>query len=170
VAIFEYIRKEDSENSGGVTKGGGRFLNAIFRCFGSDITSAINAWKSEIGHVARAYYRKKDSVDSTGNSNLMVAYHGLFTVCGRGGHPDIAVRLAYAMRKEGLEPSETALNCYLSGKRRRHKDWTFKNGEFPVPSLIVLEKQHESMLIVECSQYDARDRKRVGDKKVRIIF
>ena len=170
MAIFEYIRKEDSENSGGVTKGGGRFLNAIFRCFGSDITSAINAWKSEIGHVARAYYRKKDSVDSTGNSNLMVAYHGLFTVCGRGGHPDIAVRLAYAMRKEGLEPSETALNCYLSGKRQRHKDWTFKNGKFPIPSLIILEKQHESMLIVECSQYDAIDRKRVGDKKVRIIF
>jgi len=148
----------------------GRFLNAIIRCFGSDITSAIDAWKSEIGHVARAYNREKGSGASTGNSNLMAAYHGLFTVCGRGGRPDIAVRLAYAMRKEGIEPSETALNCYLSGKRRRHKDWTLKNGEFPVPSLIVLEKQHESMLIVECSQYDARDRKRVGDKKVRIIF
>jgi hypothetical protein len=39
-----------------------------------NITSAIDTWKSEIGHVARAYNREKGSGDSTGNSNLMAAY------------------------------------------------------------------------------------------------
>lgn len=56
----------------------GRFLNAIIRCFGSDVASAIEAWKTEIGRVARAYNRKKkldggsSSAVSTGNNNLMV--------------------------------------------------------------------------------------------------
>lgn len=74
------------------------------------------------------------------------------------------------MKTEGLEPSETALNCYLAGKRQRHKEWTLSYGNVTIPSLIVLENQHENILIVECSQFDVSDRRRMGDKKVRIIF
>jgi len=83
---------------------------------------------------------------------------------------DIAVRLTYAMKTEGLEPSETALNCYLAGKRQRHKEWVLLNGNVSVPSLIMLENHYENILIVECSQFDVNDRRRMGDKKVRIIF
>jgi UDP-N-acetylmuramoylalanine-D-glutamate ligase len=80
------------------------------------------------------------------------------------------VRLTYAMKTEGLEPSETALNCYLAGKRQRHKEWMLLNGNVSIPSLIVLENQHENILVVECSQFDVSDRKSLGDRKVRIIF
>jgi hypothetical protein len=58
----------------------GRFLNAIIRCFGSDVSFAIEAWKTEIGRVARAYNRKKkldggitSNAVATGNNNLMVS-------------------------------------------------------------------------------------------------
>lgn len=80
------------------------------------------------------------------------------------------MRLTYAMKTEGLEPSETALNCYLAGKRQRHKEWMLLNGNVSIPSLIVLENQHENILVVECSQFDVSDRKSLGDRKVRIIF
>jgi len=76
------------------------------------------------------------------------------------------VRLTYAMKTEGLEPSETALNCYLAGKRQRHKEWVLLNGNVS----IMLENHYENILIVECSQFDVNDRRRMGDKKVRIIF
>ncbi len=101
---------------------------------------------------------------------MKAAYHGLFTVCGRSGRPDIAVRLTYAMKMEGIEPSETALNCYLSGKRQRQREWISQHGDIPLPSSIVFENQHENILTVECSQFDVRDKRRTGDKKVRIIF
>jgi hypothetical protein len=58
----------------------GRFLNAIIRCFGGDVSFAIEAWKRDIGRVARAYNRKKKSdggiinAGTTGNNNLMVSF------------------------------------------------------------------------------------------------
>jgi hypothetical protein len=36
----------------------GRFLNAILRCYGSDIQGAIAAWKGSIGAASRAYGSK----------------------------------------------------------------------------------------------------------------
>lgn len=58
----------------------GRFLNAIIRCFGGDVSFAIEAWKRDIGRVARAYNRKKKfdggiiNAGTTGNNNLMVSF------------------------------------------------------------------------------------------------
>ena len=42
-------------------------------------------------------------------------------VCGRAERPDIGVRLAYAMIREGIEPNEITLNNYRAGKRLRNK-------------------------------------------------
>jgi hypothetical protein len=97
----------------------GRFINAVFRCFGDDISAALESWKGEIRtacleHESRTR-RAPVSVHRSRNKNLIAAYNGLLHVCGRALRPDIAVRLAYAMNREGIEPDEVSLNSYSGG-------------------------------------------------------
>lgn len=84
----------------------GRFLNAVLRCFGNDIDSAIKAWKREIGSAALGMssgtHKEYSSVKQS--ANLAAAYNGLMHVCGRANRPDVALRLCYAMSKAGIEP------------------------------------------------------------------
>ena len=137
----------------------GRLVNAIMRCFGSDISSAIAAWKGEIGKASRSHRdRLRDQYKQ--DLDVSAAYHGLMTVCGRAGRPDIAVRLTYAMAKEGAEPTETALQCYAAGKREAQPDF----------SQVAFARQFESVLTVECTKYVKTDRRRSSDKKIRIIL
>lgn len=149
----------------------GRFINAIFRCFGDDVDAAITAWKGEF----RTFCISHDLQDNkspashrrTREMNLVAAYNGLLFVCGRAQRPSIALRVVYAMKKEGLEPSELSLNCYNSGKRRASltkgvsQSWLTKK--------IKLVDPYESLLYVECMKYDINDRRRSGEKRVRII-
>jgi hypothetical protein len=76
------------------------------------------------------------------------------------------------MYKENVIPDETALNCYLAGKRRRL--------EFPPQSFgeskrmdrgeIRFAAQFESLLSVECLKFNSKDKRREGEKRVRIIL
>ena len=152
-------------------KADGRFINAIFRCFGDDVDAAISAWKGEI----RTFCISHDLNDKKSSAlqrrmremNLVAAYSGLLFVCGRAQRSDIGLRVVYAMKKEGLEPSEILLNCYNSGKRRGlstkalSQSWITKKIKFADP--------YESLLYVECMKYDKNDRRRLGEKRVRII-
>ncbi|KAL7560351.1 hypothetical protein ACA910_002763 [Epithemia clementina (nom. ined.)] len=104
----------------------GRFLNALLRCFADQIDVALNAWKSDIRPACLASYRRQEQQNQRDDKqeyglyqHLTPAYHGLLYCAGRALRPDLAVRLVYAMRKEGLEPDEVALHSYLSGKRER---------------------------------------------------
>ena len=94
----------------------GRFVNAVFRCFGNDINAALSAWKDEIRIACLRHEGRTRSTPvpdwRTKGKNLIAAYNGLIHVCGRAVRPDIALRLIYAMNKEGLEPNEISLNCY----------------------------------------------------------
>jgi len=140
----------------------GRFLNAVLRCFGDDIEAALAAWKTDVGPAAASQQRN-------GNMNLQQAYNGLMHVCGRALRPDIATRIAYAMNKAGVEPTEVSLNCYKSGKRvaMEGKTENSKKG-------LGLTNQYENLLSVECTKYNARkfdkSKRRAGDKKIRIIL
>ncbi|KAL7495869.1 hypothetical protein ACHAWT_005108 [Skeletonema menzelii] len=151
----------DAMNQGGVTPDG-RFLNAILRCFGDDIEAALAAWKTDVGPAAASQQRN-------GNMNLQQAYNGLMHVCGRGMRPDIATRIAYAMNKAGVEPTEVSLNCYKAGKRiaMEGKTDSSKKG-------LGLTNQYENLLSVECTKYNTRkwdkSKRRAGDKKIRIIL
>jgi pentatricopeptide repeat protein len=149
----------------------GRFINAIFRCFGDDVDAAISVWKGEL----RSFCLSQVSQDGKNlktqrrlrDKNLFAAYNGLLFVCGRARRSDIAVRVVYAMKKEGLDPSELSLNCYNSGKRKGSstkelsQSWLTKKLKFADP--------YESLLYVECMKYDKNDRRRFGEKRVRII-
>ena len=105
--------------------------------------------------------------------NLLAAYHALLYVCGRAFRPDVALRLVYAMSKEGLEPDETALNCYKSGKRRNSETTTSTTGtkmRQKLGKLLNMAAAYESLLYVECVKYDQRDKRRAGEKRIRIIL
>lgn len=160
----------------------GRFINAVFRCFGDDIDAALTSWKGEIRlscleHESRTR-RAPVSIHRSRNKNLVAAYNGLLYVCGRALRPDVAVRLAYAMNKEGLEPNNVSLNSYRSGKRVREDRLAKETNEekkagrmwsrlIPKPNMV---EQYESLLFVECTKYDPRIKRMSKDKKVRIIL
>lgn len=137
----------------------GRFLNAVLRCFGDDVEGALAAWKGIIGPSAAAHERASNK----GGSNVMAAYNGLMHVCGRAIRPDVATRIAYAMGKAGVEPTEVTLNSYLAGKRMALEG--IDDGKN-----LVLRNQYESLLSVECTKYNSRDKRRTGDRKIRIIL
>lgn len=76
------------------------------------------------------------------------------------------------MKKEGLDPDETSMNCFLSGKRVR--ELLAANKTSPAARLAARLTQllgsYESLLYVECMKYDANDKRRDGEKRVRIIL
>jgi pentatricopeptide repeat protein len=137
----------------------GRFLNAVLRCFGDDIEAALSAWKRDIGPAAANYER----TSKKRGANVLAAYNGLMHVCGRAIRPDIATRIAYAMKKSGYEPTEVSLNSYLAGKRMA------LNGSDGGKNM-GLSNQYESALFLECTKYNMKDKRRVNDKKIRIIL
>ena len=150
----------------------GRFLNSVLRCFGDDIDGALAAWKNGIGTAAAAHALNTKRIknenmnnkqSSSKKANLAASYHGLMHVCGRAFRPDVALRIVYAMNKAGVEPTETSLNCYYAGKRLTMEE---KNDS----SKLGLRDQYESLLSVECTKYNTNDKRREGDKKIRIIL
>ena len=137
----------------------GRFINAVIRCFGDNIEDALVAWKSEL-RLTRMDHKSKEL--SQRGQNLIMAYNGLVYVSGRAGRPDIALRLTYAMVKDGLEPKEMTLNCYNSGARIR------KSSGFS--EVIRMGDQYETLLTIECSKYNQNDFRRKDEKRLRIIL
>lgn len=163
----------------------GRFINAIFRCFGDDITEAMSSWKGEIRTACLEHEKRVVQAPGTilrsRKRNLIAAYGGLIYVSGRALRPDIAVRLVYAMSREGIEADETSLNSYRAGKRSRGElgnasDDTGINGAriwsklLPRPNFSGLVEQYESLLYVECTKYNPNSNRMSGDRRVRIIM
>lgn len=143
----------------------GRFVNAIFRCFGSDIEYALTAWKEVIRRRCLAASTKAQRSTS---KNLLAAYQGLLYVCGRALRPDIALRIVYAMNKEGVLVNEMALQCFQAGKRKGLAE--AESEATPRKRMPAFGDQFESLLTVECTKYDTNDRRREGDKRLRIIL
>ena len=143
----------------------GRFLNAVLRCYGDDLDSALKAWKAGIASAAVGVVsdsREKQPVIKR-SANLAAAYNGLIYVSGRALKPDVALRLCYAMKKAGVEPNEVSLKSYYSGKRVAMNGKENKRG-------LGFKAQFESLLAVECLKYSSKDKRRVGEKKIRIIL
>lgn len=138
----------------------GRFLNAVLRCYGDDLDSALKAWKTGVASAAVGTVFGSDIKRS---ANLAAAYNGLIYVSGRALKPDVALRLCYAMKKAGVEANEVSLNSYYSGKR------VAMNGKENKREL-GFKSQFESLLTVECLKYSSKDKRRVGEKKIRIIL
>ena len=155
----------------------GRFVNAAIRCFGNDIDAALIAWRDNIRPKCIAFEKRVLPPSLTGKKNLVAAYHGILYVCGRAFRPDIALRVVYAMNKDGIEPNETSLNSYRSGCRiqqkldERNKEVVGGIGfRTTIERTFKLREQFESLLVVECTKYDQNDRRRDGEQRVRIIL
>jgi pentatricopeptide repeat protein len=157
----------------------GRFINAVMRCFGNDIDAALTAWRDNIRPKCIALEKRvlSSSISSSGTKNLVAAYNGLLYVCGRALRPDVALRVVYAMNKDGIEPNETSLNSYRSGTRiqqkirgRNKEDGGSRGLRSTIERTLKLREQFESLLVVECTKYDQNDRRRNGEQRVRIIL
>ena len=153
----------------------GRVVNAILRCFGKDIDAALALWKSELRARCAAHENRARSQPPSNRrvkgKNLLAAYNGLMYVCGRAVRPDIAVRLVYAMNKEGLEPNETSLNSYRAGSRLADTNLVVAGDlRSRLARQLKLVDPYESILFVECTKYDSNDQRRLGEKRVRIIL
>ena len=171
----------------------GRFVNAIFRCFGDDIKQAIAYWKSEIRRECSVFESRSRDPSLTAkrppNKNLIAAYNGLLHVSGRAQRPDVGLRLVYAMNREGIEPNDVSLNNYKAGKRlcncradRLSSEESPKRGfifasrsfagrdipQLSLPKLNMM-KQYENLLYVECTKYNQYDKHMSKDQRVRII-
>jgi hypothetical protein len=145
----------------------GRFVNAMLRCFGADIDAALALWKEEVRWQCTSFEKRLSSFGRAGWKSLEASYHGLFYVSGRANRPDIALRLVYAMKREGLEPTETSLNSYRSGQRRPLAASLAETSGY---GSRLERKLYESLLSVECTKYDTNDRRRAGEQRVRIIL
>ena len=151
----------------------GKLVNAIFRCYGDDIAGALNGWKTQLRRATWDFEKNNKQGYSDKNVNLLSAYNGLFYVCGRAERPDIAVRISYAMKKEGLNPQTNPYNNYQSGKStrkmllKRDKEESRWGGILPKLDMV---KQYENVLYVECTEYDTRNRKMEKDDRIRIII
>lgn len=146
----------------------GRFLNAILRCCGDDVDRAVKIWKTELRKAAKTCDEQRRSPSQNmyqSKENLIVTYHGLFHVAGRAGRADIALRLSYAMNKDGIEPTETAMNCYKSGLKRQMTEDSSAGNNIPI-----MMKHYENLLAIECTKYEVSDKRRVTDQRLRIIF
>ena len=162
----------DSSSSMGIPADG-RFVNALFRCFDGDIDAAVSAWKDKIRPICLKYEnrpRSKTPAFRRPGKNLIAAYSGLVYVCGQARRPDVALRLIYAMRKEGLEPNETLLNIYNAGKIKRMVVKENESFKSQILDAANMKSSYELLLYVECTKYDTRDKRRQGEKRVRIIL
>lgn len=135
----------------------GRFLNGILRCFGPKIKEALDLWKNQMRPQIISFYR--DGIKGR-QLNLSAAYSGMFYVCGRALRPDVALRLTYAMVKDGLEPDDRCLNTYRMGRREHGNLSALKEKLLDI---------HESLLEVECSK-SRNIKHRRDDRKVRVIL
>lgn len=179
IQIFRNAAEEGIESDG-------RLVNAVIRCFADNIDGAIVSWKTELrkycvgNGVNNPYYgnRKK---------NLLAAYSGLLYVCGRALRPDIALRVVYAMKKDGIDPSEHAYYNYRHGRmtrnamlqqpnNKREREGKVNDGDLLFPKLpnffprLDMVTQCENLLFVECKKYHTKDRRLEDDMKVRIIM
>ena len=76
------------------------------------------------------------------------------------------------MGREVIERDESCLNWYRTGRRVRKEQP--KNVESllseELKKIFDLIDAYESLLYVECVQYDQNDKRRSGEKRVRIIL
>ncbi|CAM9143566.1 unnamed protein product [Scytosiphon promiscuus] len=142
----------------------GKICNAVMVGFGADLTGAISFWRR---HIRPALMQTSDekserAVDevSTQRSrriqekrkqDLISAYCGLLYVCGRAQRPDAAVKVVFALRKEGVTPSSTLSSTYFKAKKDSKDlgdDSLAGPASFRVMQL--LDRQLENTLTIEC--------------------
>jgi hypothetical protein len=77
--------------------------------------------------------------------NLFKGYVGLLHVCGTAARSDAAVKVVFAMTKDGLQLSPEVSSAYFNAKRAAHGD-----GEVKGAMQRYLRKQFEDLLLIEC--------------------
>jgi len=146
--VAKIIRKIAEQREGFQFEG--RFLNAYLRCWRDDVDGVIREWKE---------IRKLNLIQLNSGAEVKGS-HGLIWCCGVGRRPDVALKVVYAMQKEGRTVGDICLNVYKRGREEGG------NVEARWGSI----KAYEDLLEVECEQFRDEDWKKKGDKKIRILL
>lgn len=112
----------------------GAIINAAITANGDDVDSAVAMWRR---------IRRKKNVDLDKE-----AYEGLMYVCGAGGRPGSALKVVYAMRKDGID-GKAVKSLYSSFSRGLRS-----NGRQHDVDRDFLKKQYVKLLQVECRAVD----------------
>ena len=160
----------------------GRFANAFLRCYGEDVSAAMNCWRSEL--------KTKTSGGVTGTAQALA---GLCYCAGRSARPDVALKVSYAATKgqkgkrgspdeafaqvrEGVARSEATMLYETTPNAKSslllHSSQAYFNGKKArtSPQLSIAMKVFENLLEVESKSFCVDDKRAKGDKKIRIIW
>ncbi|CAM9211135.1 unnamed protein product, partial [Choristocarpus tenellus] len=159
-ALFEDARSRGVQING-------MLINVIMMGFGDDIEGAVAFWKRHVRQALTVkgipdqqggrFTSERKTLLKQLQKDLFAAYTGLVHVCGRARRADVAVKIVYAMRRDGLTPTSVQSNTYFKAKEdtERVLDGDGKGNNFSMSA--ILRGQMESLLEVECglSEYSA---------------
>ncbi|CAN0556828.1 unnamed protein product, partial [Ectocarpus sp. 8 AP-2014] len=57
--------------------------------------------------------------ENKSKKDLFSAYCGLLYVCGRAQRPDAALKVVFALKKDGIRPSSALSNTYFKARKVR---------------------------------------------------
>jgi len=112
-------------------------IHSLICASGADVDAAIAVWRSEV----------RPAVSSLPRPSLqraaLVAYHALLRVCGLAGRADEALRICFAMRKDGIPADKSCWTAYANGKLSSKGGKGFKFN--------ALQLGYEKLLEIECA-------------------
>ncbi|CAM9296218.1 unnamed protein product [Ectocarpus sp. 4 AP-2014] len=158
----------------------GKICNAVLVGFGADLTGAISFWR----RCVRPALAQDSDVESNGISaqqtrrpqenrkkDLFSAYCGLLYVCGRAQRPDAALKVVFALKKDGIRPSSALSNTYFKARKdSRESEDDPQAGPARFRIMRLLDRQLENTLEVECGVSKHADQMNLPIERIRIRF
>ncbi|CAM9131809.1 unnamed protein product [Ectocarpus sp. 12 AP-2014] len=158
----------------------GKICNAVLVGFGADLTGAISFWR----RCVRPALVQDSDVESNGISaqqtrrpqenrkkDLFSAYCGLLYVCGRAQRPDAALKVVFALKKDGIRPSSALSNTYFKARKdSRESEDDPQAGPPRFRMMRLLDRQLENTLEVECGVSKHADQMDLPIERIRIRF
>ena len=107
----------------GVTAGqlGPVLVHSLIAAGGADTKVTFAIWKQEVRPLLLAARLKSgtraDGAAGEAEKQLEVAaLHALLRVCGLAGRADEALKVVFALRRDGIEPDRSCFRAYVNGK------------------------------------------------------
>ncbi|CAM9125160.1 unnamed protein product [Ectocarpus fasciculatus] len=163
----------------------GKICNAVLVGFGADLTGAISFWRRCVRPAlvqGSDEESERDAVDGISaqqtrrpqenrKQDLFSAYCGMLYVCGRAQRPDAALKVVFALKKDGIRPSSALSNTYFKAKKdARDSEDDSQAGPARFRVLRLLDRQLENTLEVECGVSKHADPMDLPIERIRIRF
>ena len=145
--------------------------HALVCACGDDIRAAVTLWRDHL-RPRMLSSRNADTplYNPAGQQPTaeQAAYHALLRVCGAAGRPDEALRIVYAMKRDGFPADGSCHSAYFRGKDSAKSTASSLSG---VQAVAMLQGGYEQLLALELAP-ERVDGPKLGGKidKIRIKF